>query len=98
MSAEDTRDALRQEIFVLLSGVSGGALNPDSIEANTEFPGTGMSSIEYLEFVEKVETRFGVFIDLEADGPLTSIDNFLELLLKSGASATVQPLQGVAET
>lgn len=83
---------------MLLSELSGGALNSDSIEATTEFPETGMSSIEYLEFVEKIESRFAVFIDLEADGPLTSVDNFLELLLRSGVSATAQPLHGAIET
>lgn len=46
-----------------------------------------MSSIEYLDLVEKIETRFGVSIDLEADGNLTSVDNFLDVLLKQGVSA-----------
>lgn len=87
LSAEGARDALRQEIFVLLSEVTGGSLDSNHIDTNTEFTETGMSSIEYLELVEKIETKFGVFIDLEADGNLTSVDNFLDLLLKQGVSA-----------
>ena len=87
MSVESARDALRQNIFVLLSEVTGGSLGSSQIDANTEFTETGMSSIEYLEFIEKIETRFGVVIDLEADSSLTSVDKFLDLLLQQGASA-----------
>lgn len=86
MSAESAREALRQKIFVLLSEVTGGSLGSDHIAANTEFTETGMSSIEYLALVEKIETTFDVVIDLE-DGPLTSVDNFLNLLLEQGVSA-----------
>ena len=87
MSAESARDLLRQNVFVLLSEVTGGSLGSGHIDTSTEFTETGMSSIEYLEFIEKIETRFGVVIDLEADGSLTSVDKFLDLLLKQGASA-----------
>jgi acyl carrier protein len=87
MSAESARDALRQKIFDLLSEVAGGSLNGSHIDTNTEFPETGMSSIEYLELIEKIETTFDVVIDLETDGSLTSVDNFLDLLLKQGVSA-----------
>lgn len=87
MSAESARDALRQNIFVLLSEVTGGSLDSGHIDANTEFTETGMSSIEYLEFIEKLETKFGVVIDLEADSSLTSVDKFLDVLLQQGASA-----------
>jgi acyl carrier protein len=87
MSAESARDALRQNIFVLLSEVTGGSLGSSHIDANTEFTETGMSSIEYLEFIEKIETRFGVVIDLESDSSLTSVDKFLDLLQQQGASA-----------
>lgn len=86
MSAESAREELRQKIFVLLSEVTDGSLNSDHISANTEFTETGMSSIEYLELVEKIETTFDVVIDLE-DGSFTSVDNFLDLLLKQGVSA-----------
>ena len=86
MSVESAREALRQKIFVLLSEVAGDSLD---IDANTEFTETGMSSIEYLELVEKIETRFNVVIDLEADGSLTSVDKFLDVLLKQGVSAQV---------
>jgi acyl carrier protein len=86
MSVESAHDALRQQIFVLLSEVTGGSLS-NRIDTNTEFTETGMSSIEYLELVEKIETKFGVVIDLEADGSLTSVDNFLDVLLRQGVSA-----------
>jgi acyl carrier protein len=82
MSVEGARDALRREIFVLLSEVTGGSLNRSHVDTNTELTETGMSSIEYLDLVERIESKFGVPIDLEANGNLTSVDNFLDLLLK----------------
>jgi acyl carrier protein len=87
MSAEGLRDALRQKLLVLVSEVTGDSLRDSDIDNNTDFTGTGMSSIEYLELVEKIESTFDVVIDLEADGSLTSVDSFLELLLKQGVSA-----------
>ena len=89
MSVESAHDALRQQILVLLSEVTGGSLGDDRVDTNTEFTETGMSSIEYLELVEKIETKFGVVIDLEADGSLTSVGKFLDVLLKQGVSAQV---------
>jgi acyl carrier protein len=83
---ESVRDALRQEIFVLLSEVTGEPLNSVGIYTDTEFTDTGMSSIQYLELIEKIETKFGVVIDLESDGSLTSVDKFLDVLLKQGVS------------
>ena len=80
-------DALRQRIFVLLSEATGGSLGGDHITAQTEFPETGMSSIEYLELVDKIETTFNVAIDLEADRELTSVDKFLAVLVRQGVSA-----------
>jgi acyl carrier protein len=76
MSVESARDALRQKILVLLSEVTGGSPGSDHIDA-----------IEYLELVDKIETRFGVVIDLETDGSLTSVDKFSDLLLRHGVSA-----------
>lgn len=87
MSAESARDALRQKIFVLLSEVTGGSLGSGHIDADTEFTETGMSSIEYLELIDRIETKFGVVIDLEADGSLTSVDKFMDLLVSQGVSA-----------
>jgi acyl carrier protein len=86
MSAKSAREALRQKIFVLLSEVTGGSLDSVRITANTEFTETGMSSIEYLALVEKIETTFDVVIDLE-EGSLTSVDNFLDLLVRQGIAA-----------
>ncbi len=83
---ESSRDALRQQVFVLLSRVTGVSPGGNNIDANTEFPETGMSSIEYLEFIEKVETSFDVVIDLEAEGSLTTVDKFVTVLLKQGVS------------
>jgi acyl carrier protein len=87
MSSENARVTLRENIFALLSEVTGGSLNGDHFDTTTEFTETGMSSIQYLELVEKIETTFGVVIDLETDGSLTSVDDFLDLLLKQGVSA-----------
>lgn len=87
MNADDARDALRQKIFALLAEVTDGSAGGYDIDANTEFPETGMSSIEYLELIEKIETTFGVFIDLEVNGSLTSVDKLADLLLEEGASA-----------
>lgn len=82
MSAESARDALRQKMFDLLSEVAGDSLSGNTVDANTDFTETGMSSIEYLELIEKVETKFGVVIDLEVDGYLTSVDKFSDFLLE----------------
>jgi acyl carrier protein len=87
MQCPERTDALRQKIFVLLSEVIGRSLDGDHITAKMEFTETGMSSIEYLELVDKIETTFDVIIDLEADGDLTSVDKFLNVLLKQGVSA-----------
>lgn len=87
MSAESARDALRENIFVLVSEVTGGSLGSSHLDPNTEFTETGMSSIEYLELIDRIETRFSVVIDLEADGSLTSVDKFMDLLLAQGVSA-----------
>jgi acyl carrier protein len=81
-------DALRQKIFVLLSEATGGSLDSGRIDTDTEFTETGMSSIEYLELVDKVETKFGVVIDLEANGSLTSVGKFMEVLLAQGVSVS----------
>jgi acyl carrier protein len=82
MSMDTSRDALRQEIFTLVSQSTGGSLESDGqFAADTEFPDTGMTSISYLELIDSVETKFGVVIDLESDGPsLTSIDKFVDFL------------------
>jgi acyl carrier protein len=88
MSVESARDALCQKIFVLLSEVTGGSLGSSHIDTDTEFTETGMSSIEYLEFIDKLETKFSVVIDLEADESLTSVDKFMDLLLKQGVSVS----------
>jgi acyl carrier protein len=86
MSTHDDRDALGQKIFVLLSEVVGESVDGGSIEADTEFTETGMSSIQYLEFIDKVESAFGVAIDLESDRELTSVDKFVDVLLREGAA------------
>lgn len=69
MSAESARDALRENIFVLLSEVTGGSLNSGHIDTTTEFTDTGMSSIEYLELIDRIETTFSVVIDLTPTNP-----------------------------
>ncbi|WP_158607947.1 acyl carrier protein [Nocardia panacis] len=86
MSAEDARLELRKQIFAILSEVAGGVLDSQNIESNTEFPETGMSSIEYLALIEKIETKLDVFIDLEANEDLTSVDKFCDYLLEQAPS------------
>jgi acyl carrier protein len=86
MSTHDDRHALGQKIFVLLAEVVGESVDGDSIEADTEFTETGMSSIQYLEFIDKVESTFGVAIDLESDRELTTVDKFVDVLLREGAA------------
>lgn len=82
MSAEDARTELRQQLFAILSEVAGGVLDSQVIEGDTEFPDTGMSSIEYLALIEKIETKLDVFIDLEENEELTSVDKFCDYLLE----------------
>lgn len=86
MSAEDARAQLREQIFSLLSEVAGGVLDSQKIESDTEFPETGMSSIEYLALIEKIETKLDVFIDLEANEDLTSVDKFCDHILEQTTS------------
>lgn len=86
MTAKDAREELREQIFEVLSEVAGSILDSQKIEADTEFPDTGMSSIEYLAFIEKIETRLDVFIDLEENQDLTTVDKFCDLLLKEAPS------------
>jgi acyl carrier protein len=78
------RDTLRQQVSDLLSEVVGSA---SGIDTTTEFTETGMSSIEYLELIDRIETRFSVVIDLDADETLTTVDKFADLLLRQGVSA-----------
>ncbi|EME64731.1 acyl carrier protein [Amycolatopsis decaplanina] len=87
MHAEDARAELRQQIFSLLTEVAGGVLENQTIEADTEFPETGMSSIEYLALIEKIETKLDVFIDLEENEDLTTVDKFCDYLLEQVPSA-----------
>jgi acyl carrier protein len=86
VNSRNVRAELSQKLFALLSEVTGGALDGDRIAADAEFTDTGMSSIEYLALVEKIETTFDVVIDLE-DGSLTSVDSFLDVLVAQGESA-----------
>jgi acyl carrier protein len=85
----DTRDALREELFALVSKSTGGALEAEGrFTAETEFPDTGMTSISYLELIDGVETKYGVVIDLETDGPsLTSVDKFVQYLMEQNEAA-----------
>jgi acyl carrier protein len=84
---EPALNSLREKIFALLFEATDESLNGADISSETEFTETGMSSIEYLKFVDKIESAFGVIIDLEADGNLNTVDKFLKVLLKQGVSA-----------
>lgn len=86
---ENTRDALREELFALVSKSTGGSLESEGqFTADTEFPDTGMTSISYLELIDGVETKYGVVIDLESDGPaLTSVTKFVDFLLEQSSVA-----------
>lgn len=87
MSAEDARTELRQQLFAILSEVAGGVLDNQVIAGDTEFPDTGMSSIEYLALIEKIETKLDVFIDLEENEELTSVDKFCDYLLEQAPTS-----------
>jgi acyl carrier protein len=89
MSVDAERDALRQELFAMVSRSTGGALESgESFGVATEFPDTGMTSISYLELIDGLETKYGVVVDLESDGPqLTSIDKVVDFLLQQGVAA-----------
>ncbi|MCP3800883.1 acyl carrier protein [Allokutzneria sp. A3M-2-11 16] len=82
MTAEDTRAELRKQIFEALYEVAGSLLESQDIGPDTEFPETGMSSIEFLAFIEKIETKLDVFIDLEENQDLTTVNKFCDLLLE----------------
>jgi acyl carrier protein len=86
MGTEGTQDALRKELFVLISEIAGVDMNDDRIDPDMEFIDTGISSVEYLEFVDKVETRFDVVIDLESSDAPTSLGMFVDFLLQEKAT------------
>jgi len=83
VSAHET---LRENILTLLINATDESLNMAGISSETEFTETGMSSIEYLKFVDSIESTFDVTIDLEAEGNLNTVEKFLKVLLKQGVS------------
>jgi acyl carrier protein len=86
MGTEPDQDALRKELYGLVSEVTGIDLNDDRGDAETNFTETGMSSVEYLEVIDRVERRFGVEIDLESNDMPTSAATFMDFLVRNGVS------------
>ena len=86
MGTEPDQDALRNELYGLVSEVTGITLNDDRGDANTNFTETGMSSVEYLEVIDRVEQRFGVEIDLESSDVPTSAAMFMDFLVRNGVA------------
>ncbi|GAB1815582.1 acyl carrier protein [Mycobacterium sp. MUNTM1] len=80
MSDVSERETLQHELTNLISEITDGNLTGEIISGDTDFAETGMNSVEYLEFIDRVENKFDVVIDLESDWSLTSIDKFVELL------------------
>jgi len=81
------RETLQKELAALISEITNGNLSGDQISAETDFSDTGMNSVEYLEFIDKIEKKFDLVIDLESDWSLTSIEKFLDLLSEQDLSA-----------
>jgi acyl carrier protein len=86
MSAELDKDALRKELFGVVSEITGINLSDGRADAESDFTETGVSSVEYLEIVDRVERRFGVEIDLESNDVPTSAASFMDFLVRKGAS------------
>jgi acyl carrier protein len=86
MGTELDQDALRKELFVLVSDITGINLNSGHVDAESDFTDTGISSVEYLEIIDRVERRFGVEIDLESNDVPTSAAMFMDFLVRNGAS------------
>jgi acyl carrier protein len=86
MGTEPDQDALRKELYGLVSEVTGITLKDDRGDAEASFTETGMSSVEYLEVIDKVERRFGVEIDLESNDVPTSAAMFMDFLVRNGVS------------
>lgn len=80
MSDLSQREILQRELTTLISEITDGNLASEKISGDTDFADTGMNSVEYLEFIDRVESKFDVVIDLESDWSLTSIDKFVDLL------------------
>lgn len=87
MSINDERETLQKQLSTLIAEITGGNLDCDQLKADTDFSDTGMNSVEYLELIDRIETKFDIAIDLESDWSLTSIDSFLDLLSKRNVSA-----------
>lgn len=80
------QDELRKRILSLFLESTDASLASEQILPDTEFTESGMSSIEYLKFVDTLESTFGITVDLESDGNLNTIDKFLAVLQKQGIS------------
>lgn len=87
VNSSSSSNDLREAIFSLLFDVTDESLSGLGMSSDTDFTETGMSSIEYLKFVDKLETTFGVAIDLGGDGNLNTVEKFLKVLQKQGVEA-----------
>jgi acyl carrier protein len=86
MGTEPDQNALREELYGLVSEVTGINLNDGRGDAETNFTETGISSVEYLEVIDRVERRFGVEIDLESNDVPTSAAMFMDFLVRNGVA------------
>ncbi|MEP4032207.1 phosphopantetheine-binding protein [Roseibium polysiphoniae] len=87
MSLDTTEASLVEKLFRSLVEATDNSLKESDISQDTRFTEAGMSSIEYLKFVDLVEAEFNVTIDLNADGDLDSIGKFSLAVQKQGVKA-----------
>ncbi|MBB4910646.1 acyl carrier protein [Actinophytocola algeriensis] len=71
------------EIAELIAETSGGAVGKDlALDEQSNLLEKGFSSLSFLQLIDALETRYGVYIDLEEDttflGRVSGIVRFLK--------------------
>jgi acyl carrier protein len=74
--------SLEQDVASLIADASGGVVSRElALDENANLLEKGFSSLSFLQLVDALETRYGVYIDLEQDttflGRVSGIVTFL---------------------
>jgi acyl carrier protein len=83
-----TKEQVQKEISEIVKRLAGEGLEGYELGTDTDFTDTGISSLEYLEFVDIIEMKYGIFVDLEADDMLSSVDKFVDYIVREMDTAS----------
>jgi acyl carrier protein len=77
-----TRDALTALVATFVVEASEGAVTRDeAMTPGLTFPEMGLTSLAYLRLIDAVETRLGVYLDLDDEsGSLETVDGIVDQL------------------